>query len=54
MGKLTAKGITQISEPGRYGDGQPSQGWALFVSAQPPDERQASLEGMPAPQQLYH
>ena len=35
-------------------DGQPSPEWVLHVSDQPPDERQASLDGMPAPTQPYH
>ena len=35
-------------------DGQPSPEWALFVSAQPPDERQSVMDGMPAPKQPYH
>ena len=35
-------------------DGQPSTEWVLHVSDQPPDERQASLDGMPAPKQPYH
>ena len=33
---------------------QPSPEWALFVSAQPPDERQSVLDCMPAPKQPYH
>ena len=39
---------------GTFIDGQPSQEWALFVSAQPPDERQSVMDNMPAPKQSYH
>ena len=38
---------------GSFIDGQPNPEWVLFVSAKPPDERQASLDGMPAPRQPY-
>ena len=35
-------------------DGQPSPEWVLFVPAQPPDERQSSLDGMPEPRRASH